>query len=60
MEVEDNRTSEFSVLQMELGTPDHDETIAVRQEEFAEMDRGKEDIEAELKVKKVCVVDLFL
>lgn len=44
---------ELPALETELGNQELEPTMVVRQEEFAEIDRKKENIEEELKDKKV-------
>lgn len=52
-EEDDGSNMELSVLQTELSNQEHDQTMVSRQEEFAEVDRGTEEIEEEMKDKKV-------
>lgn len=55
-ESEADMTMELPVLEMELGNQDHDQTVAIRQEEFVDLEMKKEQIEEELKDKKVGVI----
>ncbi|XP_067462602.1 telomerase protein component 1 [Thunnus thynnus] len=50
-------TMELPVLETEMSNQEHDQTIVSRQEEFAEVDRGKEDIEEEMKDKKYLLLN---
>lgn len=46
-------TIKLPVLETELSDQERDQTVPVRQDEFAEVEPGKDDIEEELKDKKV-------
>lgn len=56
----DGTTMELPVLETELGNQELEQAVVIRQEEFAEIERGIENIEEDLKDKKVGEVGVTL
>ncbi|XP_039671900.1 telomerase protein component 1 isoform X3 [Perca fluviatilis] len=51
-------TVELPVLETDSGNQELEQTMVIRQEEFAELERGSENIEEELKDKKYILLNL--
>ncbi|XP_034743030.1 telomerase protein component 1 isoform X2 [Etheostoma cragini] len=51
-------TMELPVLETDSGSQELEQTMVIRQEEFAELERGNENIEEELKDKKYLLLNL--
>ncbi|XP_049888722.1 telomerase protein component 1 isoform X1 [Epinephelus moara] len=55
----DGTTMELPVLETELGNQELEQAVVIRQEEFAEIERGNENIEEELKDKKYLLLNVL-